>query len=318
MGEEIQRAEEDTGWRKAIPEARDRLQSRVLVAVVGAVLALESLSALWWMCKGWHTRDTVFGLLDVEIVTVSVVFALIVLGLRAATPVAAVFGGIICLVLLWGTASVEHGVARSGLAPLMLLFLLTFVSTRAGRRIKAKAGLAEKRQGRNAAQVIANLAIAALSVANLGQVLVVRGLTCCGGNYYTRWVYPSMMVMCLAALVEATADTVSSEIGQAFGGRPVMLVGLRRVDVGTDGAVTLLGSGAGVVAGALVTAVGIWALRLSVRDGAIALAAGICGLFFDSLLGATVERRGWMGNDLVNFSSTVFAVGVALAVRWWI
>jgi uncharacterized protein (TIGR00297 family) len=132
------------------------------------------------------------------------------------------------------------------------------------------------------------------------------------------WLYPAMMVMCLAALVEATADTVSSEIGQAFGGVPVMLVGLRRVDVGTDGAVTLVGSGAGIVAGALVAIVGVWALRLSVLDGMIVLLAGICGLFFDSLLGATVERRGWLGNDLVNFSSTVFAAGVALGARWWI
>jgi uncharacterized membrane protein len=43
--------------------------------------------------------------------------------------------------------------------------------------------------------------------------------------------------------------------------------------------------------------------------------AGIGGLVFDSWLGATVERRGWLGNDLVNFSSTVFAAGVAGVIR---
>ncbi len=66
-----------------------------------------------------------------------------------------------------------------------------------------------------------------------------------------RWIQLTMLVMCLAALVEATADTVSSEIGQAFGGRPVMVLSLKRVEVGTDGAVTLLGSGAGILAGAI-------------------------------------------------------------------
>jgi uncharacterized protein (TIGR00297 family) len=123
-----------------------------------------------------------------------------------------------------------------------------------------------------------------------------------------------MMMMCLAAMVEATADTVSSEIGQAFGGRPVMLMTMQRVDPGTDGGVTLLGSVAGISGGAFVAAIGMWALRLSVFQAAIALFAGICGLFFDSVLGATVERRGWVGNDLVNFASTAFAAALAIGI----
>jgi uncharacterized protein (TIGR00297 family) len=122
--------------------------------------------------------------------------------------------------------------------------------------------------------------------------------------------------MSLAAMVEATADTVSSEIGQAFGGRPVMLLTLQRVAPGVDGAVTLLGSLAGIIGGAFVAVVGMWALRLRPSQAEIALLAGICGLFFDSFLGATVERRGWIGNDLVNFTSTVFAaLLVAIAYR---
>jgi uncharacterized protein (TIGR00297 family) len=268
------------------------------------------------MYESWRNTNADVARLDVEIVAASVVFALIVLGLRAATPVAAAFGGMICLILLWGTASPHDGVMRSGLAPLILLFVLTFVSTRAGHRIKAMTGLAERRKGRTAAQVIANLAVAALSVANLGTLIVMRGNVKISGDYFHSWAYPAMMMMCLAALVEATADTVSSEIGQAFGGTPRMLVGLQRVEAGTDGAVTVLGFAAGVAAGVLVAAIGIWALRLSVVDGAIALFAGVCGLFFDSLLGATAERRGWVGNDLVNFSSTVFAAAVALTTLW--
>ena len=43
MGEEIG-GEEESGWRKAIPEARDRLQSRMLVWVVGTLLVLDGHS----------------------------------------------------------------------------------------------------------------------------------------------------------------------------------------------------------------------------------------------------------------------------------
>ena len=35
------------------------------------------------------------------------------------------------------------------------------------------------------------------------------------------------------------------------------------------------------------------------------------GLFVDSLLGATAERRGWLNNDAVNFLSTVAAAVIA-------
>jgi uncharacterized protein (TIGR00297 family) len=318
MGEEMRGVEEGTGWRKAIPESRDRLQSRVLVIVVGILLALETVAILRQVYSTWGEQNVGEHILLAEIVGISTVFAGLVLSLRAATVGGASFGGMICFLLVSGTASSQYTIVRSGLAPLALLFVLTFLATRAGRRVKAEAGLAEKRQGRSSAQVIANLSIAGLAVSGLGFVVVMRGEVCCGGGYQRVWVWPAMMMMSLAALVEATADTVSSEIGQAFGGVPVMLLGLRRVDVGTDGAVTLVGSGAGIVAGALVATVGVWALRLSVIDGAIAFLAGIIGLFFDSLLGATVERRGWLGNDLVNFFSTVFAVGVALGARWWI
>jgi uncharacterized membrane protein len=39
-------------------------------------------------------------------------------------------------------------------------------------------------------------------------------------------------------------------------------------------------------------------------------------MLFDSVLGATLERRGLLGNDGVNFVSTVFAADVALLFSW--
>jgi uncharacterized protein (TIGR00297 family) len=314
MGEEMQGVEGDTGWRKAIPEARDRLQSRVLVGVVGVLLTFEIAGVLLQVYFLWGEQNVREHILLAEVVGISVAFAGLVLSLRAATVAGAFFGGIICFLLVNGTASSQHTIIRSGLAPLALLFVLTFLATREGRRVKVQAGIAEKRRGRSSSQVVANLSIAGLAVSALGFEVVMRGGVCCGTPYYKVWVWPAMMLMCLAALVEATADTVSSEIGQAFGGRPVMLLTLHHVEPGADGAVTLLGSLSGIAGGASVSAVGMWALRLRPSQAAIALFAGICGLFFDSFLGATVERRGWIGNDLVNFTSTLFAAALAVVV----
>jgi uncharacterized membrane protein len=46
----------------------------------------------------------------------------------------------------------------------------------------------------------------------------------------------------------------------------------------------------------------------------VALGGGSFGLFFDSLLGATLERKGWLNNDAVNFLSTISAAAFALCI----
>ncbi len=302
MGEEM------GDWRKAILPARDHRQSRILVWVVGTLLAaLCFQTALFAYALAERFPGFVVGALGI-----SLGFAAVAFGLRAATVAGAVFGGMVCLLVVFWMGQFDNSPLRSGLTPLVLLFVLTFVATRLGRTRKAVAGLAEGRRGRSASQVIANLGVAGVASSWMGAsalLVCIRGVT---PDYDAPLALVGTVV--LAALVEATADTVSSEIGQAFGGPPVMLTTMQRVEPGTDGAVSVLGSVAGVISGAAVALAGMWAIRLRLRDAMIALIAGVAGLFFDSLLGATVERRGWLGNDLVNFASTLFAAAVALGL----
>lgn len=295
-------------WRKTIPAARDRVQSRALVWIVGMLLAaLCFQAALFGYALAERFPGFVFGAMGI-----SLGFAAVAFGLRAATPGGAAFGGMVCLLVVFWMGRFEDSPLRSGLTPLVLLFALTFVATRLGRQRKAAAGLAEGRRGRSASQVIANLGVAGVASSWMGAAALLACIREVTPDYDAPLALVGTVV--LAALVEATADTVSSEIGQAFGGPPVMLTTMRRVEPGTDGAVSVLGSLAGVAAGAVVALGGMWAVRLRLRDTMIALVAGMAGLFFDSLLGATVERRGWLGNDLVNFASTLFAAAVALGL----
>jgi uncharacterized protein (TIGR00297 family) len=199
-------------------------------------------------------------------------------------------------------------VTRSAIVPLVALFILTFLTTLTGRSRKATSGLAESHSGRRASQIVANLAFAALSAFPPTFIyLSVRW-----HNTSAHTVSTIVAVCVSSALAEASADTVSSEIGQAFGGSPYMLTTLHRAPPGTDGAISLNGTLAGIAAATIIAAIGAPAFGMSLAECAVAFASGVSGLFFDSLLGATVERKGWLGNDLVNFTSTAFSAGVSL------
>jgi uncharacterized protein (TIGR00297 family) len=222
----------------------------------------------------------------------SFAFAVLVWLLRSATLHAAGAGFLVCAILaqsptVW-TGLNPLQAHRPAIPALVALFLLTSAATRLGRKKKEIRGVAEARGGRRASQIVANLGIAAL---------------CALIGLYDG---------CIAALAEATADTVSSEIGQALGGATWMLTSWRRVPSGQDGGVSLGGTVAGIVGAGVVVAAGslhhaLWPNKVLV------FVAACAGLFFDSFLGATLERRGWLGNDLVNFSSTLFAAAVPYA-----
>jgi uncharacterized protein (TIGR00297 family) len=280
MGEEIQGVAIETHWTKAIPRTRDRIQSRLLVGAVVPALVLGAVGT----CFVVVTMGSVWSLLFP--VALSVGFAGLVWVLRSATLPAAGVGLLVCLILAVAVRAPAGFFTRPALSALIALFVLTFAATRYGRKKKEARGLAEARSGRRASQVVANLGVAAL---------------CASVGWYGG---------CLAALAEATADTVSSEVGQAIGGPTWLITKFRRVLAGRDGGVSVSGTLAGAVGAGLVVLVGLPGL-VRWRDGVVVFVCACAGLAFDSLLGATLEERGWVGNDLVNFCSTLFAAGMA-------
>jgi uncharacterized protein (TIGR00297 family) len=274
----------------------------ILLAVLPFAAARLVLQTHWWATQSPPVAIWALGLCGL--------LGLVVLNLGAATRGGAFTGAVIAASLMFSTAIFPYRPWQTALVPVVAVFVLAYISSRLGRSQKERLGTAERRHGRSASQVAANLGVTAIVSSEVVQSWLA------GTNWFARATLAPMPLFAvgLAALAEAAADTVSSEIGQVLGGRPRMMTTLRVVEPGTDGAISLAGTLAGVVAAGIVAAAGTLALSGGWEMFWIAGAGGLFGLFFDSLLGATLERRGWLNNDAVNFLSTVSAAIFALAV----
>ena len=278
----------------------------VLLLVLPFAGASVVLQAHWWAVNYWPMALWSLGL--------SLLLVLVVLLLGAATPGGAFAGAAITASLMFSTATffsseiIPYAPWRTALIPVLAVFVLADIATRLGREQKLRLGTAELHEGRTASQVAANLGVAGLVSDGLAQSWLA------GSGWFSHVAPDLLLAAGLAALAEAAADTVSSEIGQILGGRPRMITTLRRVEAGTDGAISLVGTLAGVASAAIVAAVGCWALGGERTLFAVSCAGGVFGFFFDSLLGATLERRGWLNNDAVNFLSTASAAAFALGL----
>jgi uncharacterized protein (TIGR00297 family) len=286
-----------------VAEFNQHWQSKfVLILVLPFTAVGVAVHALTWWTQAPAVVMWALGL--------SGLFGLVAWKLRTATPVAAATGAIITASLMFSTFVFPYRPWNTALIPVLAVLLLTSFSTRFGRRSKERLGTAEKRHGRGAPQVAANLGIAAVVLEPSIQSRLIDSHVFSPPASAPLLIF----VLGLAALAEAAADTVSSEIGQVLGGQPRMITTLRRVDPGTDGGITLAGTAAGVIAAGVVSFAGCLALRGGPSLFAIGWAGGVFGLFFDSLLGATLERAGWLNNDAVNFLSTASAAAFALAI----
>lgn len=228
-------------------------------------------------------------------VAVNLVFTLVALVMKWANPSGAVVGFFlgVAIYLSYGYKS---------FAILLAFVVIGSVVTRIGYAKKAERGIAEHRGGaRSWREAVANLLAPAffsvLAVTTFSQV--------------------AFRIALLAALAEAAGDTTASEIGKWLGGRAYLITDFRRVAPGEGGGVSLGGIVAGLVASALLVALG-FALGLCgprpITGAVVALAAAEAGNLFDSVLAGTIEQQGLVTNGIVNFAGTSFAGALALVL----
>jgi len=219
-------------------------------------------------------------------------------GLLAGTVTAtgALAGLAIGTVILLGGGWAAWGV-------LLATFVTASVCTRIGAAGKTAAGIAEPRGGRRGpGNAIANTGLAAWAC------LLAIGMT-----------DPSLALLaCVAALATAGSDTVASEIGKAYGRTTVQVTSLQRVPRGTVGAVSLEGTVAGIVSAAGLAAIGAWWGLVPWAAVPVVSAAASVASLIEGALGATLETRGILNNDTLNFVNAAIGAGLTLvAWIWW-
>jgi uncharacterized protein (TIGR00297 family) len=194
---------------------------------------------------------------------------------------------------------------------LLAFFVIGTATTKLGYARKAKAGLAQEKGGRRgASHAFANTGVAAVCA-----IACWRGLG----------LVP--LFMGVAALATAAADTAGSEIGQLIGRYTFLPLSFRRVERGTQGAVSLEGTLAGIVAAFIVGAAAVAMAVHHLRSGftgtvtidrfhtvAVITACGFLGSYAESVFGSINRRAGSpVPSGVMNFLNT--AVG---ALLFWI
>ena len=204
-----------------------------------------------------------------------------------------VLGGLAVGLVIW----LAGGAAAWGL--LFACFLVAAVTSRLGLRRKRTLGIAQEAGGRRgAANALANcgLAAAAAIVGALGPHAALAAIA------FT------------AALVSGAADTAASEVGKAFGRTTWSPLTFARVAPGEIGGLSGPGTLGGLVA---ATALGALAAALGLVPPAavgIIVVASMAAMLAESVLGATLEPRGLVNNDLLNFLQTGVAAAVAVTL----
>jgi len=222
-------------------------------------------------------------------------FAVLAYAMKAASASGAICG-------FWLGTAIYLGYGYKSFILLVAFIALGSTATRLGLPKKTARGVAERRAGaRSWREALANLLTAAFFA-----VLVV-----------TTHHEAAFLIAMVAALAEAAGDTVSSEIGQWVSNRAYLITNFQPFRAGENGGVSVSGTAAGFAASGVIVGLGLM-LGLCgpyrFAGPAIALGAAFAGNLFDSLLGATLERRGLVTNGLVNFAGTSFAGGLALGL----
>lgn len=208
-------------------------------------------------------------------------------------------------VIVWGS------LGWRGYGVVMVYFLVGSAVTRIGMAQKEAEGIAEQRGGARGPENVWGSAFTATLCA-IGVVAIRLG-----------WLAPEWTSLLLlgyvASFATKLADTTASEVGKAYGKSTFLITTLQPVPRGTEGAVSLEGTFAGIIGGLIISCVA-YSLNLITLPGVVICAiAAFIATNLESVIGATVQNKfDWLTNELVNVINTIIGavVAISLSILW--
>ena len=194
----------------------------------------------------------------------------------------------------------------NGYVVLVTFFVLGTLVTKVKYREKAEKGIAQEDHGKRGAKH---------AIANCSAALVMGLIAFLGSLADNETLFRFFMVGFTGAFATALSDTASSEIGQAYGKTTILLTSFKRVPPGTEGAVSLEGTFAGIFASLLLALVATAAGVTIGWQGLVAVVvAAFVGNTLESIIGSTIERLPFINNEVTNFINTVIGAGAAIGI----
>jgi len=144
------------------------------------------------------------------------------------------------------------------------------------------------------------------------QIVFALGFLVFPGNF--RWIFA---VAC--GLATVSSDTTSCEIGKARGGITKLITTWKKVEPGVDGGISFAGTLTGIiVSSALAFVTRLIFPSITITEVVFIAILGFMGNIFDSILGATLQKAGYVNNEQVNGISITLMMVVSLVINLFI
>ena len=228
-------------------------------------------------------------------------------------------------VLLWGTLGWQ------GYVVVMFYFLVGSAVTRIGMKQKEAEGIAEKRSGARGPEnvwgsaLIGALCALAIGIINSGLISIpvetrLMSQRVAGVEEFVATGVASLLLLgFVASFSTKLSDTCASEVGKAYGKSTFLITTLQPVPRGTEGAVSLEGTLAGMLASAAI-AFFAWGIGLINILGIVwCILAAFIATNIESVIGATLQSKyTWLTNEVVNIINTLIGAIAAMifALIW--